>query len=67
MRAWTWEGEMKAAVFRGLRDLRLEEIPDPVCGPRDVVLEVQACGICGQNRPTPAQPCSSRGGRRPAR
>jgi threonine dehydrogenase-like Zn-dependent dehydrogenase len=47
MRAWTWEGEMKAAVFRGLRDLRLEEIPDPVCGPRDVVLEVQACGICG--------------------
>src|SRR5207248_9685938 len=47
MRAWSWEGEMKAAVFRGLRDLRLEEVPDPVCGPRDVVLEVRACGICG--------------------
>src|SRR5262245_18091159 len=47
MRAWAREGHMKAAVFRGLRDLRLEEIPDPVCGPRDVMLEVKACGICG--------------------
>ncbi len=38
---------MLALVYREPNDLRLEtrDIPDP--GPREVVLAVQACGICG--------------------
>jgi D-arabinose 1-dehydrogenase-like Zn-dependent alcohol dehydrogenase len=26
--------------------MRLEQIPEPVAGPRDVVIEVEACGVC---------------------
>lgn len=38
---------MKAAVFYGKHDLRIEELPVPEPGPRDVLLRVKACGICG--------------------
>jgi (R,R)-butanediol dehydrogenase/meso-butanediol dehydrogenase/diacetyl reductase len=38
---------LKAAVFHGRRDIRLEDVPDPVCGPEDVIIAVEACGICG--------------------
>jgi D-arabinose 1-dehydrogenase-like Zn-dependent alcohol dehydrogenase len=40
---------MKAMVVRqpgGLDAMRLEQIPEPVAGPRDVVIEVEACGVC---------------------
>jgi 2-desacetyl-2-hydroxyethyl bacteriochlorophyllide A dehydrogenase len=40
---------MKAAVFHGPRDLRIEEVADPVAGPRDVVVQVALCGICGSD------------------
>src|SRR4051812_21189357 len=40
---------MKAAVFHDVRDIRLEEIPDPTPGPADVIVEVAACGICGSD------------------
>lgn len=30
-------------------DVRLVEVPDPVCGPDDVLVEVAACGICGSD------------------
>lgn len=40
---------MKAAVFRGIEDVRVEEVPDPEAGPKDVVVEVSACGICGSD------------------
>lgn len=38
---------MKAAVFYGEKDLRIEEIeiPKPGCG--EVLLKVHACGVCG--------------------
>ncbi|MFH0964781.1 MAG: alcohol dehydrogenase catalytic domain-containing protein [Planctomycetota bacterium] len=38
---------MHAAVFLGPRALRIETVPDPVCGRGDVKLKVLACGICG--------------------
>lgn len=38
---------MQAAVLHGPRDLRVEERPVPEPGPRDVLVEVSHCGICG--------------------
>jgi (R,R)-butanediol dehydrogenase/meso-butanediol dehydrogenase/diacetyl reductase len=38
---------MKAALWHGRRDLRVEEVPDPSPGPQDVVVEIDWCGICG--------------------
>ena len=40
---------MKAMVVRepgGIDAMKLESIPDPVAGPRDVVIKVDACGVC---------------------
>jgi acryloyl-coenzyme A reductase len=40
---------MRAAVVRatgGSEVLRLETLPDPVAGPRDVIVDVAACGVC---------------------
>jgi propanol-preferring alcohol dehydrogenase len=28
------------------RPLRLEDVPDPVAGPQEIVVEVEACGVC---------------------
>ncbi|MBD2843566.1 galactitol-1-phosphate 5-dehydrogenase [Paenibacillus sp. IB182496] len=38
---------MKALVYRGPRDLVLEELEQPVCGLDEVVIEVSKVGICG--------------------
>ncbi len=38
---------MKAAVFYGPNDLRLETVPVPTLGENDVLLKVDMCGICG--------------------
>ena len=41
---------MKAAVFKALRQpLVVEEVPDPTPGPKDVVVKVGRCGICGSD------------------
>lgn len=40
---------MKAMVVRqpgGLDAMRLEEVPEPTVGPRDVLMKVHACGVC---------------------
>jgi len=40
---------VKAVVVRqpgGTEVLSLEEVPDPVAGPKDVVVKVDACGVC---------------------
>lgn len=40
---------MKAMVVRqpgGVEAMRLETLPDPKAGPREVVIEVEACGVC---------------------
>lgn len=40
---------MRAAVFRGQGDLRLEERPVPRPGPGEVLLKIKYCGICGSD------------------
>ena len=50
---------MKGVVFLGDRKLELREFPDPTPGPRDVILEIKASGMCGSDLHTyraPAQP-----------
>ena len=38
---------MQGVVFLGNRKLELMDFPDPTPGPRDVVLEIKASGMCG--------------------
>jgi L-iditol 2-dehydrogenase len=38
---------MKAAVLRGVHDLRLEELDDPRPTDNDVLIRVKAAGVCG--------------------
>ncbi|MEM9176951.1 MAG: zinc-binding dehydrogenase [Myxococcota bacterium] len=40
---------MKVARIHGPGDVRLDDVPEPVCGPDDVILDVGACGICGSD------------------
>jgi (R,R)-butanediol dehydrogenase / meso-butanediol dehydrogenase / diacetyl reductase len=40
---------MKAAVFRGVEDVRVEDVDEPQPDASDVVVEVAACGICGSD------------------
>src|SRR5882724_534487 len=50
---------MKGVVFLGDRKLELREFPDPTAGPRDVILEIKASGMCGSdlhNYRAPANP-----------
>src|SRR2546425_62025 len=53
---------MKGVVFLGDRKLELREFPDPTPGPRDVILEIKASGMCGSdlhNYRAPAQPAGA--------
>ncbi len=38
---------MRAAVYRGKNDVRIETIPVPVIGPGEVLVKIHTCGICG--------------------
>jgi (R,R)-butanediol dehydrogenase/meso-butanediol dehydrogenase/diacetyl reductase len=38
---------VRAAVLYAAGDLRIEDRPEPVCGPADVVIEVTYNGLCG--------------------
>jgi (R,R)-butanediol dehydrogenase / meso-butanediol dehydrogenase / diacetyl reductase len=40
---------MKAAVFKGIEDVRVEDVPEPEAGAGELVVEVSACGICGSD------------------
>ena len=40
---------MKGVVFLGDRKLELREFRDPTPGPRDVILEIKASGMCGSD------------------
>jgi 2-desacetyl-2-hydroxyethyl bacteriochlorophyllide A dehydrogenase len=40
---------VKAAVFKGIEDIRVEEVPAPEAGAEDIVVKVHACGICGSD------------------
>jgi 2-desacetyl-2-hydroxyethyl bacteriochlorophyllide A dehydrogenase len=38
---------MRAAVIKAIHEVEVTTVEDPTPGPRDVVVEVAACGICG--------------------
>ena len=41
---------MRALCWHGKRDIRCEEVPDPeIVDPRDAVIKVSACAICGSD------------------
>jgi threonine dehydrogenase-like Zn-dependent dehydrogenase len=40
---------MKGVVFVGGRKLEIRDFPDPTPGPRDVILEIKASGMCGSD------------------
>ncbi|MBI4765355.1 MAG: zinc-binding dehydrogenase [Deltaproteobacteria bacterium] len=40
---------MKAAIYHGIRDLRIEEVPEPSPKAGEVKVRVKYCGICGSD------------------
>jgi 2-desacetyl-2-hydroxyethyl bacteriochlorophyllide A dehydrogenase len=40
---------MKAAVFKGIEQLAVEDVAEPEAGPGDVIVSVAVCGICGSD------------------
>jgi L-iditol 2-dehydrogenase len=37
---------MRAAVYRGVGDVRIEDIPRPECGPGELLVKIACCGVC---------------------
>ncbi len=37
----------RAAVYRGVNDVRVEQVPVPEIGPGEVLMRIDTCGICG--------------------
>jgi threonine dehydrogenase-like Zn-dependent dehydrogenase len=42
---------MQGVVFLGQRKLELRQFPDPTPGPREVIVEIKASGMCGSDLP----------------
>ena len=40
---------MKASYWYNNRDIRIEEVPTPIPGPKEMVVRVISCGICGSD------------------
>jgi L-iditol 2-dehydrogenase len=40
---------MRVAVWHNNRDIRIEEVPRPTPGPRELLIRVMSCGICGSD------------------
>jgi L-iditol 2-dehydrogenase len=38
---------MRAVVYRGINDMRVETVPVPKIGPGELLVKVATCGICG--------------------
>ena len=41
--------QSRAAVLHGVHDLRIDDVPVPEPGPREVLVEVRAVGVCGSD------------------
>jgi len=37
---------MTAAVYRGVNEVRLEQVPVPEIGPGELLIKVHTCGVC---------------------
>jgi L-iditol 2-dehydrogenase len=38
---------MRAAVYRGINDMRVETVPVPQIGPGELLIKIATCGVCG--------------------
>jgi len=38
---------MRAVVYRGINDMRIEAVPVPAIGPGELLVRIATCGICG--------------------
>ena len=38
---------MKAIVYHAPQDIRVEDLPGPACGDDELLVDVDACAICG--------------------
>ena len=38
---------MKAVVYHGPGDVRVEDFPKPACGEAELLVKVDACAVCG--------------------
>jgi L-iditol 2-dehydrogenase len=38
---------MRAVVYRGINDMRVETVPVPKIGPGELLIKIATCGICG--------------------
>jgi L-iditol 2-dehydrogenase len=45
--AGTIPATMRAAVYRGVNDMRVETVPVPEIGPGELLVRVATCGVCG--------------------
>jgi L-iditol 2-dehydrogenase len=43
----TLPSTMRAAVYRGINDMRVETVPVPQIGPGELLIKIATCGICG--------------------
>jgi len=43
----TLPSSMRAVVYRGINDMRVETVPVPTIGPGELLIKVATCGICG--------------------
>ena len=43
---------MKAVVFYGRNDVRVEQVPFPDCGPGELRIRIEACAVCGSDLKT---------------
>ncbi len=41
---------MKAAVYHGIRDVRIEQVETPTAGPGEIVVRVLRCAVCGTDK-----------------
>lgn len=47
---WRYRSSVKAIVFRGVREVAYEEVPDPeASSPGDAIVRVAAAGLCGSD------------------
>ena len=38
---------MRAVVYHGINDMRIETVPVPAIGPGELLVRIATCGICG--------------------
>ncbi|MDP2915478.1 MAG: zinc-dependent dehydrogenase [Candidatus Aminicenantes bacterium] len=41
--------KMKVSIWRNNKDIRIEEVPTPKPGPKEMLVKIYSCGICGSD------------------